>query len=584
MKGTFLVKFIAMLKYLLILVNSLALFLFGLFNGGNRVTLTHNIPSTIAAGHETNIEIVILKGEVNGFARLEMEIPDGISVTKVEDKGAKFSFQHGVARWIWSDVPDAERLIVKMVWVASEQFPGVEPVTGKYCYVENNQRQVVQMAPAVIGKLVPEAEAVGIPTLSIVHFPLSAMEEPFGLGDNGVSITHNIPPTIEAGQEIKVELKVRKGEMNGFAKLQLEIPEGITIKESEDLGASYSFEEGVAKWIWAAVPNSEEMVIRLSLLASEESLGLKTFNAKFSFVEDNAKQVVEMKPAEVNVVGPSSIASARITPNVPDSTLHTAGNGIEPDGNIVVTRKVNTNTPGEILVTLNIEKGNTGGFAKYSDNLPGDMVATSVQTDGASFSVSDGRVRFVWVTVPDKNMLKVSYILSGKSNQPLMLDGEYSYLERNQSKKYVLQPETVNLPQESFAGEAGAERSQTEAVEAPVQSANNSQLTNTNQNPSARSNPAVIYYVQIGAFSKIKATPKRLSKKFNVKEKISSEMQGGFSKFMVGKHSDYKDGRDHREKMITEHGIKSAFVVAYNHGKRITVQEALMVTSQKWFK
>jgi hypothetical protein len=179
----------------------------------------------------------------------------------------------------------------------------------------------------------------------------------------------------------------------------------------------------------------------------------------------------------------------------------------------------------------------------------------------------------------------VSYILAGKRDQPVMLDGEYSYLERNQSKKYVLQPQTVNLPEESSPGGTGAEISQTETAELPPSSAKNSQVTNLNQNLTAGGNhPEITYYVQIGAFSKIKVTPKRLGKKFNVKEKISSEMQGGFSKFMVGNHSDYKEGRDHREKMIADHGIKSAFVVAYNHGKRITVQEALMVTSQKWFK
>ena len=57
----------------------------------------------------------------------------------------------------------------------------------------------------------------------------------------------------------------------------------------------------------------------------------------------------------------------------------------------------------------------------------------------------------------------------------------------------------------------------------------------------------------------------------------------GLDKFMVGNFSEYKDARSHRE-VIKQKGCSTAFVVAYNGAKRITVQEALMITNQKWFK
>ncbi len=92
----------------------------------------------------------------------------------------------------------------------------------------------------------------------------------------------------------------------------------------------------------------------------------------------------------------------------------------------------------------------------------------------------------------------------------------------------------------------------------------------------------VIYNVQIGAFTNAIQSGV-LAKKFNISENIKSEMAQGFNKFMVGNFSEYKEARSHREN-VKQKGCNSAFVVAYNGAKRITVQEALMITSQKWFK
>ena len=90
--------------------------------------------------------------------------------------------------------------------------------------------------------------------------------------------------------------------------------------------------------------------------------------------------------------------------------------------------------------------------------------------------------------------------------------------------------------------------------------------------------------VQIGAFTNSAVGATKLSRKFNISENIKSEMAGGFSKFMVGSHTEYKNARDHREKIRNNNRVGSAFVVAYNTGKRITVQEALMISNQKWFR
>jgi hypothetical protein len=70
---------------------------------------------------------------------------------------------------------------------------------------------------------------------------------------------------------------------------------------------------------------------------------------------------------------------------------------------------------------------------------------------------------------------------------------------------------------------------------------------------------------------------------FSIKEKIYTEMLEGYTKYTLGKFSDYKSVHDHRE-AIKGMGVVGPFVVAYNGGKRITVQEALMITHQQWIQ
>ena len=64
---------------------------------------------------------------------------------------------------------------------------------------------------------------------------------------------------------------------------------------------------------------------------------------------------------------------------------------------------------------------------------------------------------------------------------------------------------------------------------------------------------------------------------------VNTEMQDGFTKCVTGKHTEYKSARDARE-VIKSKGVSDAFVTAYNSGRRITVQEALMIAGQKWFR
>lgn len=427
-------------------------------------------------------------------------------------------------------------------------------------------------------------------------------------GDGPVTITNTIPKNIAKGEEVAVEIKIDKGTMTGFAKFQLELPEGISVKEIDSKGANFDFDGGTAKWVWANIPSDNEIVIKLSLIGGNTTDEIKTIDGKYFYVENNAKQVVEMKPVEI-AVGNESSSTNKSTTNAPttntETTITTPNESAtsqsvstnpnkEPIANIDIVRTIEKNSDNEYTINLKIKKDGTKGFARYSDDLPENLIAKSIITDGSSFSATDGKIKFVWVNVPDKEELNVSYTISG-SNASLKLNGEYSFLEENQSKKHILKSEVITFGDKAVAvttPPVQTEQTETNKTTVSENTVDEKQTNQTTQSSKANITTETItktegyvnYMVQIGAFKNNAIKVSTLARKYKVTETIKSEMQDGFSKFMIGNYAEYKVARNKREVTINNNSIKDAFVVAYNGAKRITVQEALMITNQKWYK
>ena len=96
-------------------------------------------------------------------------------------------------------------------------------------------------------------------------------------------------------------------------------------------------------------------------------------------------------------------------------------------------------------------------------------------------------------------------------------------------------------------------------------------------------NQSLYYSVQICATKK-QVDVSYFAKANNILEKIYTMMHEGWHKYVVGEFNEYKEARDHREKVKNENKVVGPFVTAYNKGTRITVQEALMISGQKWIQ
>jgi hypothetical protein len=355
--------------------------------------------------------------------------------------------------------------------------------------------------------------------------------------NEGIKIEITVPEKGVPGQEVTMQIRINKGSLTGNGLLEVRVDEGMGIMDSIGAGSEFVFSNGVGNWKWSELPGSEEILITAKLFLDEKER-IQHLSATFTQQNEEGKTSVGPVEMSVDVAIPSGTHAEPVTP-------------------VSAGRKVEWRS-GEAFVWIEIRKDGTRGFARYSDALPAVWNVRAVQTEGASFSVSEGRIRFVWVDVPDRDTVRIAYAVKAPEGETLALMGEYTYIEKNRSMTITLPPDSLRIPVTAMTDE------QRTPVTKP------------------ETNPGVTYHVQIGAFKNPKVTASRLKSKYRLSAPVRSDMHNGLHKFFTGNHSEYTMARGVREKLRAEHGVSDPFVVAYHRGKRITVQEALSITRQKW--
>jgi len=311
-------------------------------------------------------------------------------------------------------------------------------------------------------------------------------------------------------------------------------------------------------------------------------------------------------PAKGTAPPPTVVETKTETPTPATETKATTTAATQDASGVVCTRKTpdriiysKTNATNDFVIDIKINKGNVSGFAKLLETLPAGFTAAAMESAGGTFTFVDQKVKYVWVSVPTQTEFSISYkvtVPDGVSGN-INIDGVFSYIENDETKKAAITTSTIAIdngggaaiastPKETPAEVVKAPETPVEQPkETPAEAAKASEPpANTeaalSATPAAQGN--VTYRVQIAALKNAIASSS-LASRYNISQSVVTEMAEGYTKYTIGAHSEYKSARDAREE-IKNKGVVGPFVTAYNTGKRITVQEALMITSQKWYK
>ena len=435
----------------------------------------------------------------------------------------------------------------------------------------------------------------------------------------GADVRIDAPNEIVAGEEVTVRIKISKSELNSFARLQQELPGGITAEVVESDNAEFKFEDQKVKFIWLSVPEDETINLAYKLRANDRLEGSFQLKGSFDYILENERKSVALASKEIKIQ-----PSPNIDPNmrVDVSDFKPMVEKPSPKASLADVKCIRQN-PYKVdeesyVVNLLVHKGNKKKFAKIQETVPEGFTAVKKETKDAIFTFKEQTAKFLWMNLPSEPHFVVSYRLvpkEGTTGKP-DLKGEFSYIEDENTRKVAIVEKDIDLTNtetehlaeiiksskvQQVGGETGLKVETREmareteerdidysknrgevrievADEAQRILQSNAKLTNKLEPQSG-----VYYRVQIAAGHR-PIDVESYFDKYNIEKEVRIELHEGWRKYSVGSFDIYKEARDYRVHIWNNTSINDAFVAAYNSGDRITVQEALMITNHKWYK
>lgn len=412
-----------------------------------------------------------------------------------------------------------------------------------------------------------------------------------------VSVTLNAPAEVVAGTEFEVEITVNKSDLASFSRLQQNLPAGLTATSEKTSNGDFTFKDKKARFIWLRMPDEEQFTVTYKVKVDKRLKGNFNINGKFSYIEDNERRSISVGSNEITIlpspdIDPSLIVDINdyerlVIPYIAPATA---------DPQIACIRQLPEPSPdgNGYIVNLIVSKERKEKFAKIEETIPAGYKAEMISERDAIFTFKDRTAKYLWMNLPASSFFMVSYKLvpTGNKKTAPQIDGKFSYLEEDKTISIDIQqteqdlamvktPEELNNLLLGLSVPTLADNTTTKNVDVPK----------TRKDREPRSNRKYLLEPEEGIYYRVQLAAghspvniKRYFKKYNLDKEVRKEMHDGWHKYSIGSFPEYKIARDYRVHIWNTTVIDDAFVAAYNNGSRITVQEALMIANQKWYK
>lgn len=375
----------------------------------------------------------------------------------------------------------------------------------------------------------------------------------------GLVEEHTLPDSMKAGDSAIASWTIDKGQTEGFARLQLSFPRGLAIEPLNTDGASFSFEDKKAKFIWMDIPSSPSIHVSVKITALQNFSGGDVLQW-FSFVENGSRQDVEFEPHVISLDQSSNSAIASI------DSWHPQANRSFARDNSDFGR-----------MAIEVSGFEPGSFLKWTEIIPEDCVFEWELNGDPSIQDHFGdTLTLVWQEAPSIPTLHLSYRLSGDLDDCVKsIHGTVNTLLNN--KPHRIELPSIQEIQESSSLQADHSTESKERMQVEPELEISPAPRFTVPEPDEH----LAYRVQIMACHR-DVDQEWFEDQHQFSGQVDTERHDHWIKYTTGSHSNYRQARNARVRLTQAHQFSGPFVTAYLRNERITVQEALLLSNQNW--
>ncbi|MGD1848589.1 MAG: hypothetical protein ACFB10_24620 [Salibacteraceae bacterium] len=544
-----------MVSQLFVVFNVFALLLFELTLGSD-ITVTHNLPAQVENSAEFSVDLVFNKGKLDEYGKFTMELPEGFTAEMVDVRDGSFTFQNQKILITWLSLPADEEFVVALKIKTGPNMNQAFDITGKFSALDGNDK-VNYNIPAhqiIVGTLPGEENA----------------NDPIVVN---AGCTRSVTQT--SANEYEVSLTVEKEGLSQFAKVEEYLPEGAKASVVENKNAVFSTVDEKAKFVWMKLPDDNIFTVSYKVTVEGEDPDFENMEGKFSYLQEEETKKQPITTTEVTTLDEATPSDPVVQQPDPADPADPANAGAMTREEILAQKKAaeeeaQRKKEEELARLRELDQQQGGNSTEQQVEDPAQAQAAA---DEAKRKAEEEAQRLA-----DEEAKRVADAEAEARRQA-------EEAERiAQEEKAKAEAEAARLAQAEADRRKAEEERKKAAEQAALAQQNNGQNGGNGVTNVPDPQTGVVYRVQISA-GKNMVDKAYFEKRHSFSGPFYIENHEGWIKYTTGGFGVYKGARDQREDYkAAGHNFPGPFVTAYDDGTRITVQEALMITNQKWFQ